>query len=84
MKDKLSRLSALFVDKRVRITSDGRINVVTGRCIAVHATPGVANSFNIEIKKGSRYGFTAETITDSSVEGPIYKGSRCRHKIQLI
>ena len=63
----LTKLIAIFVGKRVKIISRGTgCGPSVGVCKAVHQT---GENFDLELEDGSRYGFTATTVTDDSIEG---------------
>jgi|GEM_PF-5910822 len=83
----LNLLSALFEGKEIRITHVNDLNPMKdahGFCVKVHATPGTSGSFDVELKDGSRYGFSPDIITDTYADGPLKALAGGRRKIETI
>ncbi len=81
----LSKLVQMFKGKRVRITHiDNNQRATTGTCIAVHATPGEDDHFDIELEGTRRFGIIPQQITTTSAEGSMSAYIRGRRKIELI
>mgnify|MGYP001561525355 CR=1 FL=1 len=81
----LKRLRRLLVGKSVLISHIGSgLRSYRGICVAVHKTPSTKNHFDVELKKGSRYGVVAENVTDNSVEGELAALAGGRRKVQVV